>query len=47
MPQVWILGSGDISVFTLTLSSMDVFANRSWRLVSEDGYEVTAQAVNE
>ncbi|MFC0445741.1 Tfp pilus assembly protein FimT/FimU [Pseudidiomarina halophila] len=47
MPQVWILGSGDISVFTLTLSSIDVFASRSWRLVSEDGYEVTAQAVNE
>ncbi|MGQ4276521.1 pilus assembly FimT family protein [Pseudidiomarina sp. E22-M8] len=47
MPQLWILGSGDISVFTLTLSSRDVFASRSWRLASADGYEVTLQAVNE
>ncbi|MDN7136838.1 GspH/FimT family pseudopilin [Pseudidiomarina sp. 1ASP75-14] len=47
MPQLWILGSGDISVFTLTLGSMDVFTSRSWRLASEDGYQVSLEPVNE
>ncbi len=47
MPQLWILGSGDISVFTLTLGSMDVFSPNSWTLASADGYQVTLQATDQ
>lgn len=40
-PQLWILGSGDISVFTLQLTSMNGDPQDIRVIESQDGYTVT------
>ncbi|WP_417683659.1 pilus assembly FimT family protein [Pseudidiomarina aquimaris] len=42
-PQLWILGSGDVSVFTLCLQPENSFAGEGWLLRSEDGYNISLQ----
>lgn len=42
-PQLWILGSGDVSVFTLRLQPENSFAGEGWLLRSEDGYNINLQ----
>ncbi|MBG23034.1 MAG: type II secretion system protein GspH [Idiomarinaceae bacterium] len=42
-PQLWILGSGDVSVFTLRLQPENSFAGEGWLLRSEDGYNISLQ----
>ncbi len=42
-PQLWILGSGDISVFTLRLLPVNSLDGAGWLLRSEDGYTITLQ----
>lgn len=42
-PQLWILGSGDVSVFTLQIWPLDSFADDGWMLQSQDGYTITLQ----
>lgn len=42
-PQLWILGSGDVSVFTLRLQPENSFAGEGWVLRSEDGYNISLQ----
>lgn len=42
-PQLWILGSGDVSVFTLRLQPENSLAGPGWILRSEDGYNISLQ----
>ncbi|WP_258239955.1 type II secretion system minor pseudopilin GspH [Pseudidiomarina homiensis] len=46
-PQLWILGSGDISVFSLRLQPFDSIDGAGWVLRSEDGYNLTLQRAEE
>ncbi|WP_411360720.1 Tfp pilus assembly protein FimT/FimU [Pseudidiomarina sp. YC-516-91] len=39
-PQLWILGSGDISVFTLALASTTGMTDVVWQISSADGYSL-------
>lgn len=42
-PQLWILGSGDLSVFTLRLRPENSLDGEGWVLRSEDGYNLALQ----
>ena len=42
-PQLWILGSGDVSVFTLRLLPVNSLDGEGWVLRSEDGYNISLQ----
>ncbi|RUO62585.1 pilus assembly FimT family protein [Pseudidiomarina insulisalsae] len=46
-PQLWILGSGDISVFKLRLQPLNNLAGYGWLISSDDGYQVTLQSLRE
>lgn len=46
-PQLWILGSGDLSVFTLRLQPFNSLDGEGWVLRSEDGYNLTLQRAEE
>lgn len=46
-PQLWILGSGDLSVFTLRLQPFNSLEGEGWVLRSEDGYNLTLQRAEE
>ena len=42
-PQVWILGSGDISVFSINLFSAAGLTDVTWQVSSTDGYSLTVE----
>lgn len=46
-PQLWILGSGDLSIFTLRLQPFNSLDGEGWVLRSEDGYKLTLQRAEE